>query len=160
MEFFSALDHLECPGCGAARNADAVTGLCACGSPLLARYDLEQVARTTTRQVIASRPPSLWRYHEVLPVRDRGNVVTLGEGMTPLTALPTLGLALDVAALYMKDEGLVPTGTFKARGAAVGVRACPRARREGHRHADEWERRCCMGGLRGPLGDDQHDRHA
>jgi threonine synthase len=121
MEFFSALDHLECPRCGATHTADAVTGLCPCGSPLLARYDLEQVARTMTRQVIATRPPSLWRYHEALPVRDRANVVSLGEGMTPLTVLPTLGLALDLTALYMKDEGLVPTGTFKARGAAVGV---------------------------------------
>ena len=121
MEFFSALDHLECPRCGAIHNADVVTGLCACGSPLLARYALGQVARTMARPVIATRPPSLWRYHEVLPVRDPANVVTLGEGMTPLTALPALGLALDLTALHMKDEGLVPTGTFKARGAAVGV---------------------------------------
>jgi len=118
---FSALAHLECPRCGAAHGADAVIGLCTCGSPLLARYDLDLVARTLAPPVIATRPPSLWRYHEVLPVRDRANVVTLGEGMTPLTALPGLGRAVDVPGLLIKDEGLVPTGTFKARGATVGV---------------------------------------
>ncbi len=121
MGDFSALAHLECPRCGAAHGADAVIGLCTCGSPLLARYDLDLVARTLAPPVIATRPPSLWRYHEVLPVRDRANVVTLGEGMTPLTALPGLGRAVDVPGLLIKDEGLVPTGTFKARGAAVGV---------------------------------------
>ena len=63
----------------------------------------------------------MWRYHEVLPVRDPGNVVTLGEGMTPLTAVPALGHQLGVPRLLMKDEGVIPTGTFKARGAAVGV---------------------------------------
>jgi threonine synthase len=74
-----------------------------------------------TRSRLGERPPSLWRYHEVLPVRDPDNVVTLGEGMTPLTALPALGRALGVPRLFMKDEGVIPTGTFKARGAAVGV---------------------------------------
>lgn len=118
---FSALDRLECPRCGVVRDADVLTGLCSCGSPLFARYDLDLVARVITRQAIAARPPSMWRYHEVLPVRDPANVVTLGEGMTPLTALPKLGLAVDVPGLLMKDEGLVPTGTFKARGAAAGV---------------------------------------
>jgi threonine synthase len=70
---------------------------------------------------IASRPPDLWRYHEVLPVRDPAHVTTLGEGMTPLLPLPTYGGRVGVPRLLMKDEGLVPTGTFKARGAAVGV---------------------------------------
>jgi threonine synthase len=70
---------------------------------------------------IAGRPPDLWRYHELLPVQEAGHVVTLGEGMTPLLALPELGRALGVPRLLMKDEGLIPTGTFKARGAAVGV---------------------------------------
>jgi threonine synthase len=70
---------------------------------------------------LAGRPPTLWRYHEVLPVRAEANVVSLGEGMTPLLPLPRLGEALGVPGLLMKDEGLVPTGSFKARGAAVGV---------------------------------------
>jgi threonine synthase len=118
---FSTLDHLECPRCGATHPADRLTGLCTCGSPLLVRYDLELAGRAMTRRVIAGRPPSLWRYHEVLPVRDPANVVTMGEGMTPLTPLPRLGRAIDVPELLLKDEGMIPTGTFKARGAAVGV---------------------------------------
>jgi threonine synthase len=73
------------------------------------------------REEIAARPPDLWRYHEVLPVRDPAHVTTLGEGMTPLLRLPTYGAAVGVPGLLMKDEGLIPTGTFKARGAAVGV---------------------------------------
>jgi len=121
LAFFSALERLECPRCGASYDADRLTGLCACGSPLLARYDLELAGTTMTPSALGGRPPSLWRYHEVLPVRDAGNVVTLGEGMTPLTALPTLGRSLGVPRLLMKDEGVIPTGTFKARGAAVGV---------------------------------------
>jgi threonine synthase len=116
---YSALSHLDCPRCGARHNADQVQGTCSCGSPLLARYDLEQVR--AARRDIAARPPDLWRYHELLPVRAADRVVSLGEGMTPLLALPRLGRALSVPNLLMKDEGLIPTGTFKARGAAVGV---------------------------------------
>ena len=98
-------------------------------SPLLARYDLERVAAAVTRDEIAARPPDLWRYHELLPVRDPAHVVTLGEGMTPLlaAAAPT-ARALGVPRLLMKDEGLIPTGSFKARGAAVGVSRAARAR--------------------------------
>jgi threonine synthase len=88
---------------------------------LLARYDPEYVADRVSRGDIAGRSPDLWRYHELLPVREAGHVVTLGEGMTPLLALPRLGRALGVPRLLMKDEGLIPTGTFKARGAAIGV---------------------------------------
>ena len=118
---YSALSHLDCPRCGAQHDADLVQGTCTCGSPLLARYDLRQVADLTSPQDIAGRPADLWRYHELLPVREAGHVVSLGEGMTPLLAMPRLGKALGVPSLLMKDEGLIPTGTFKARGAAVGV---------------------------------------
>ena len=76
---------------------------------------------TLTKDELATRPPDLWRYHELLPVRSADNVVTLGEGMTPLLPLPRYGRELGVDRLLMKDEGLIPTGTFKARGAAVGV---------------------------------------
>ena len=116
---YSALSHLECSRCGARHDADLVQGTCPCGSPLLARYDPGQVA--VSPRDIAGRPPDLWRYHELLPVRAPGRVVSLGEGMTPLITLPRLGRALGVPNLLMKDEGLIPTGTFKARGAAVGV---------------------------------------
>ena len=113
----STLDHLECPRCGAVFDAHAVQGVCGCGSPLFARYDLDRAKAAA----VAGRPPDLWRYHEVLPVSAPSAVVTLGEGMTPLLPMPRYGARVGVPDLWMKDEGLVPTGTFKARGAAVGV---------------------------------------
>lgn len=118
---FSYLTHLECSRCAKVHDASVPQGLCECGSPLLARYDLGAVAATTTPATFADRAPSLWRYHELLPVKSPGAVVTLGEGMTPLLDMPKIGASLDVVNLLMKDEGLLPTGTFKARGAAVGV---------------------------------------
>src|SRR5919202_2890869 len=118
---FSFLSHLQCPRCGAIHDADVPQNLCDCGSPLLARYDLEALAAARTFDDMSARPPTLWRYHELLPVRAPEHVVSLGEGMTPLVALDRLGARLGVKRLLMKDEGLTPTGTFKARGAAVGV---------------------------------------
>jgi len=118
---YSYLTHLDCGSCGSRHDAATVQGTCGCGSPLLARYDLDQVAGQLSPAGIAGRPPDLWRYHELLPVADPGRVVSLGEGMTPLLAMPRLGRAVGVPRLLMKDEGLIPTGTFKARGAAVGV---------------------------------------
>ena len=117
---YSALSHLECARCGAGRDATRVQGLCSCGSPLLARYDLGRAARVD-RADVARRPADLWRYHELLPVSAAARVISLGEGMTPRLAMPRLGRALGVPGLLMKDEGLIPTGTFKARGASVGV---------------------------------------
>ncbi|MCR3748153.1 threonine synthase [Lentzea californiensis] len=108
------LSHLECARCGREHDANAVQNLChGCASPLLARYDLTRVRRPTAEN-------SLWRYRDVLPVRDPDPAFSLGEGMTPLVPLPALSRALD-ATVLMKDESLVPTGSFKARGAAVGV---------------------------------------
>ncbi|RTL70266.1 MAG: threonine synthase [Pseudonocardiaceae bacterium] len=101
--------------------ADQVQGVSEAGAPLLARYDLDRVRDAVTTADIAIRPPNLWRYHEVLPVRSEANVVTLGEGMTPILPLSRHGKAVGVPRLLMKDEGLIPTGSFKARGAAVGV---------------------------------------
>ncbi|HVB43774.1 MAG TPA: threonine synthase [Streptosporangiaceae bacterium] len=118
---YSALSHLQCARCDARYDPAEVQGLCGCGSPLLARYDTELIADRVDRDEIAARPPDLWRYHELLPVSAAASVVSLGEGMTPLLPLPRLGAELGVPRLLMKDEGLIPTGTFKARGAAVGV---------------------------------------
>ncbi|HET7196914.1 MAG TPA: threonine synthase [Nocardioides sp.] len=118
---YSFLSHLECSRTGDRLDADEVQGVSEVGAPLLARYDLDQARASITREDIAARPQNLWRYHEVLPVRDPANVTTLGEGMTPLLGLPTYGASIGVPRLLMKDEGLIPTGTFKARGAAVGV---------------------------------------
>jgi threonine synthase len=118
---FSALSHLECSRTGARYEADRVQGVSEVGAPLLARYDLDAVRENVTPGDIAVRPHDLWRYHELLPVRDPAHVTTLGEGMTPLLPLPAYGSRIDVPGLLMKDEGMVPTGSFKARGAAVGV---------------------------------------
>ncbi len=118
---FSVLGHLECSRCSAVYDANELQGTCSCGSPLLARYDLGRVAGAVERAEITSRPPLLWRYHELLPVRSPEAVVTLGEGMTPLLPLRRLGGELGLPRLLMKDEGCLPTATFKARGAAVGV---------------------------------------
>jgi threonine synthase len=118
---YSALSHLECSRCQRGYDASRIQGTCDCGAPLLARYDLERAGAGTSPGQIAGRPPSLWRYHELLPVSSAGAVVSLGEGMTPLLAMPRLGRALGLPRLLMKDESPLPTGTFKARGAAVGL---------------------------------------
>ncbi len=118
---FSYLTGLSCPRCAASYPADVVQGVCTCGSPLLARYDLALLAAQSSRAAFAGRDASLWRYHELLPVSRPEHIVSLGEGMTPLLPMPRLGDELRVPALLMKDEGTIPTGSFKARGAAVGV---------------------------------------
>jgi threonine synthase len=117
----SALDHLDCPSCGSVHDADQLQGTCACGSPLLATYDLTALSSTLDPGEIASRPATLWRYHELLPVRDPANITTFGEGMTPLLPMNRVSELLGVPRLLLKDESPMPTGTFKARGAAVGV---------------------------------------
>ncbi|MFP5072490.1 threonine synthase, partial [Pseudonocardia nantongensis] len=105
---FSTLSHLECSREATPHDADVVQGTSPAGAPLLARYDLDRVRHTVTRTEIASRAPSLWRYHEVLPVRDPAHVVTMGEGMTPLLPLARAGRRLGLPNLLLKDEGLVP----------------------------------------------------
>ncbi|MER5453858.1 threonine synthase [Micromonospora sp. NPDC002389] len=115
------LTHLECPRCGTEHDADVPQNLCACGSPLLARYDLAAVRRTVEPERFGLRPADLWRYRELLPVADPAFVTTLGEGWTPMLRAPAYGAEIGVDELLVKDEGLTPTGSFKARGAAVGV---------------------------------------
>lgn len=117
----SYLDHLECPKCGTTYDPDQPQQLCSCGSPLLARYDLHSLSKAATKKDLQEREPSLWRYREFLPVRDEANIVTLGEGMTPIIPLTRTGEQVGLKNLYLKDEGIIPTGTFKSRGAAVGV---------------------------------------
>ncbi|MET7372341.1 threonine synthase [Micromonospora arida] len=115
------LTHLDCPRCGKEHAADRLQNLCECGSPLLARYDLPAVAKAVTPERFPLRPADLWRYREVLPVADPRHVTTLGEGWTPLLRAPAYGTEIGITDLMVKDEGLIPTGSFKARGAAVGV---------------------------------------
>jgi threonine synthase len=114
-------NKLHCPRCGEWYRPDEVRNLSDCGAPLLVEYDLEALKRSFTPASLTGRAPDMWRYWEVLPVNDRANVVSLGEGFTPILPLPKLGAELGLPELHMKDEGLNPTGTFKARGAAAGV---------------------------------------
>ncbi len=119
---YSYLTHLECSRCLARHDADVLQNLSnCCLAPLLARYDLEAVAADVTTADIAERPGTLWRYHELLPVRDPRFIRGFAEGMTPLLPLERLGGQIGVPRLVVKDEAPLPTGSFKARGAAVGV---------------------------------------
>src|SRR5260370_4692095 len=121
---FSYLSHLECSECQRSYDAEQLQNVSQCCSrPLLAVYDLEALARDMAPGELAGREASMWRYHELLPVRDERFVLTLGEGMTPLLAGPRLaaiGLAQSVGVL-IKDEGQSPAGSFKARGMAAAV---------------------------------------
>ncbi|WP_283152499.1 threonine synthase [Guptibacillus hwajinpoensis] len=118
---YSMVSHLSCPKCNKTYDSDKIQQLCVCGSPLLVEYDLDEVKKRLTKEMIAGREQSLWRYHELLPVKEEKNKVSFEEGMTPFLPLPSLGQKMNLSNLYIKDEGMVPTGSFKARGAAVGI---------------------------------------
>jgi threonine synthase len=119
---FSALSHLECTACRKTVDADRLAGTCpACGKVLYARYDLDAVKRAVRRDDLRARQADLWRYHELLPVRDPAHVVSLGEGMTPQFEAPRLAKRHGIRTLWLKDEGKNPTGSFKARGIAAAV---------------------------------------
>ncbi len=115
------LKHLECPRCGLQYDSSKVHNLCECGAPLLVKYDLEGLAKEFDFTKWDTRPLGLWRYREVLPLVDPKNRVSLGEGGTPILPLDGVGKEYGLSNLFLKDEGFNPTGTFKARGAAVGV---------------------------------------
>ncbi len=118
----SFLSHLECALCGKQLEADRVWNLCpACEKPLLARYDLEEAGRALTRERIVGRDADLWRYRELLPVQDDRHVFSLGEGFTPLIHATRLGQEVGVEQLFIKEEGLNPTASFKARGLCVAI---------------------------------------
>lgn len=113
--------HLECAYTGERYEADTVHNLSRAGKPLLVRYDLEGVRGALTKDALAERPQDLWRYRELLPVRRVQDIVSLGETVTPLVALPKLAAKLGAAELLVKDEGRLPTGSFKARGLVMAV---------------------------------------
>ena len=119
----SYLTTLECSAqCGAGPyNPHERQSLCACGAPLLAQYDLNTLANTWSRKTLLERPNTLWRYREVLPIASGTSPVTLGEGFTPLIRTPRLEEKLGIRTLYVKDESLNPTQSFKARGLSVAV---------------------------------------
>lgn len=115
--------HLECALCGLRHEANTLQNLCVtCGKPLLVRYDLEKASKTLTPGSLATRGSSLWRYREVLPVVNEANVVSLGEGWTPLFKTARLAATLPFKIdLYIKDEGQNPTQSFKARGMTAAI---------------------------------------
>ncbi len=114
--------HLECAACHLKHEAQRLLNLCReCGKPLLVRYDLERAEQTLTKQSLAGRRADLWRYREVLPVENEENVVSLGEGWTPLLRAGRLGKQIGLDALYIKDESQNPTQSFKARGMSAAV---------------------------------------
>ena len=116
------LSHLECSECHQTYHAHEVHTVCpACQAPLWARYDLDRARPNLDRDRFAARPNSLWAWHELLPIDDLAQRVDLGEGGTPMLRLNRLGVQLGARELWLKDEGLNPTGTFKARGMAVAV---------------------------------------
>ena len=119
MNFFS---HLECGYCAKTYEADKLWNLCTeCSKPLLARYDLLSAKEKLSKDELKNREPNLWRYNELLPVRDKKFILSLGEGFSPLFKATQLGNKLGFSNLYIKDEGLNPTTSFKARGLSVAV---------------------------------------
>ena len=116
------VSHLECGLCGLEHEAHRLHNLCrACGKPLLVRYDLDRAKVTLRRETLAARRSDLWRYREVLPVEDDKNIISLGEGWTPLLRAPRLARRIGIHELYIKDESQNPTQSFKARGMATAV---------------------------------------
>ncbi|MEA3511542.1 MAG: threonine synthase, partial [Actinomycetota bacterium] len=113
--------HLECSYTGERFEPDAVHGLSSAGKPLLVRYDLDGIAAAVTKEDLAKRNDGMWRYREFLPVRKTESIVSLGESETPLVSLPRLSEQLGTAEILVKEEGRLPTGSFKARGLAMAV---------------------------------------
>ena len=115
------VSHLECSLTGERYEPDRLHGLSAAGRPLLVRYDLVAVADALTREALAGRPADLWRWRELLPVRRTSSIVSLGETATPIVPLDAIGRARDARAPLVKDEGRLPTGSFKARGLVMAI---------------------------------------
>ena len=120
-KYTSFFTELECSGCGEKFSSDEIHTFCPnCQSPLLPRYDLKGVRRHVDRDAVLHRPKGMWRWQELLPVKDPENIVFLGEGDTALLQLPHVGKRLGLENLYVKDESSNPTGSFKARGTGGG----------------------------------------
>ena len=113
--------HLECSMTGERYPADELHNLSRAGKPLLVRYDLAGVKKSLSREALAQRPHDLWRYRELLPVRRIEDIVSLGEAVTPIVAMPKLAKMLAMTEILVKDESRLPTGSFKARGLALAV---------------------------------------
>ena len=113
---------LRCSQCAREHDRSVPQTVCSsCGGTLFCAYDLEEAKDGDLRERLVRRAPTLWRYRELLPVLDDANVVTLGEGFTPIDRLPRIAEDLAMGSLFLKDDGLIPTGTFKARGQTVAI---------------------------------------
>ncbi|HLJ49684.1 MAG TPA: threonine synthase [Bryobacteraceae bacterium] len=117
----SHVTHLECAACAKTHEAGKLHNLCQCGGPLLVRYDLEAVRTAWKREDVEKGPSSMWRYAPILPVDDATHIVSLGEGLTPLVHAKRLGASLNAPNIWVKDEGINPTGSFKARGLSCAI---------------------------------------
>jgi len=115
--------HLECSICKIRYSSSAINNLCTCGGPLLVAYDLDGIRSRWLRREVSNGPSSMWRYAPVLPAAA-ASIVTLGEGWTPLIQTKRLGKRIGADALWVKDEGLNPTASFKARGLSCAVSMC------------------------------------
>lgn len=119
------LSHLECTRCGKEHDSNSVQNVCRdCAGVLFARYNLDDMTRHLSKKALQPRVRSMWRYHELLPINHESNVVTLGEGFTPILPLKKVAKPAGLKKLSMKDDGRVPTGTFKARGMASAISRC------------------------------------
>ena len=121
QEVATFVTHLECSETGKKYEAGTVQGLSETGKPLLVRYDLDGLARAVEKSGLRGRDPGFWRYREFLPVTKSENIVRLGEVMTPILAAPRLRAKFGGGEILIKDEGRLPTGSFKARGLALAV---------------------------------------
>jgi threonine synthase len=117
----SFVTHLECSMTGERYEADRIHGLSKAGRPLLVRYDLDGVKQALTKEKLAARPADLWRWRELLPVRRAEDIVSLGEAITPIVPIPASARAAGGGEVLVKDEGRLPTGSFKARGLVMAV---------------------------------------
>ena len=113
--------HLECSATGARYAADELHNLSRERKPLLVRYDLAGVKKALNKEALVRRPRDLWRYRELLPVRRARDIVSLGEPVTPIMAMPRLAKTLNATEILVKDESRLPTGSFKARGLTMAV---------------------------------------
>ena len=120
-EYPTFVSHLECSYTGKVYPADQLHGLSEAGKPLLVKYDLDALGKAISKDDLKSRLPEFWRYREFLPLRKSANVVRLGEVMTPILAAPKLQVRYGCGEILIKDEGRLPTGSFKARGIALAV---------------------------------------
>ncbi|MFQ5422472.1 MAG: threonine synthase [Phycisphaerae bacterium] len=115
------VQQIACWACGRCFSPDELINLCSCGKPVRVEYDLEAARQAVDRDAVSARPPGMWRYRELLPLPPDETPVTLGEGSTPLLDADVLARDVGVRQVWIKDESLNPTGSFKARGMSAAV---------------------------------------